>query len=85
MRQITIEEQRSILKVLVHNQFWADMMCMDTVCYGGNVELYRDQREYAKAVIGAFPKDVRDAYDAELRKVKADALRAQADEIENQS
>jgi hypothetical protein len=82
MRQMTIDEQREILGKLVHSRFWADMMCMDAVCYGGNVEGYRDQREYAKQVIEAFPKDIRDAYDAELRRVKADKLRADADAIE---
>jgi hypothetical protein len=79
---MTIAEQRKVLGKLAHSKFWADMMCMDAVCYGGDVEGYRDQREYAKKVIDAFPKDIIDAYNAELRKAEADKLRARADEIE---
>lgn len=82
MRQMTIDEQRTVLGKLAHAKFWADMMCMDAVCYGGDVEGYRDQREYAQKVIDAFPQDIRDAYQTELRKAKADAMRAKADAIE---
>jgi len=82
MRQMTIDEQREVLGKLAHSKFWADMMCMDAICYGGDVEGYRDQREYAQKVIDAFPKDIRDAYTAEQRKAEADKLRAKADAIE---
>jgi hypothetical protein len=82
MRQMTIDEQREVLGKLAHSKFWADMMCMDAVCYGGNIEGYRDQREYAQKVIDAFPKDIRDAYTAEMRRTEADKLRAKADAIE---
>lgn len=82
MRLMTIDEQREVLRCLVSAEFWADMSRIDSICYGGNARQFGEQREYAARVIGAFPKDIRDAYDAELRKAKADVLRSKADAIE---
>ena len=82
MRQITPDEQLAILKELSRSRFWADMMVSDAICYGGDLIGYRDQREYARRVIEAFPKDVLEEYRIELRREKANELRAQAEAIE---
>jgi hypothetical protein len=85
MRQMTIDEQRVLIKQLHHAEFWSDMMKIDSICYGGDAELisYRDQNSYAKEVIAAFPKDILEDYVKEVRKAEADKLRIKADNIEN--
>ena len=84
MRRMTLAEQQKVMEALAHNRHAADMMCFDSICYGGvkEVENYRDQREYVSAVIKAFPADILKAYDAGLRKQKADELRKKADAVE---
>jgi hypothetical protein len=82
MRQITIEEQRKILDVLHHEAFWSGMMKMDAICYGGPIEKLGEAERYIHRVIEAFPKDVLESYNKELKKAQADKLRAQADELE---
>lgn len=82
MRLLTLDEQREILRCLSRAHFWADMMVIDCICYGGDVRKYGDQKEYAAMVIGAFPKDIREAFIAEQNKVRADELRKKADAIE---
>lgn len=82
MRALTVAETRKVLTALAHNRQGADMMLFDSICYGGQLEEYRDAKQYVERVIEAFPKDVRKAYDAELRKEQADELRAKADRVE---
>lgn len=82
MRRMTVDEQRRVLSTLARNRNGADMMVFDAVCYGGQLEEYRDARDHIDRVIKAFPADIRKAYDAELRKTRADRLRAEADKIE---
>lgn len=79
---MTIEEQQKVLAALARNRAGADMMLCDAICYGGQLEQYRDAKNYIERVIEAFPPDIRQAYDADLRKSKADKMRAQADRIE---
>ena len=82
MRQITIEEQREILKVLARQWSAVDFVKFDAICYGGPVEKLGEAERYIRRVIDAFPKDVLKAYDQELKKAEADKLRAQADALE---
>lgn len=82
MRQMTVDEQAKVLAALAQNREGADMMLFDSICYGGQIEEYRDAKEYIERVIKAFPADIRKAYDAGLRKKEADKLRRQADAIE---
>ena len=84
MRQMTIEEQISVIAALKHAEFWADMMVMDNVCYGNERGVRRcvEERTYARKVIEAFPIDILEGFVALKRKEAADALRAKADAIE---
>lgn len=82
MRLMTEEEQRKLLATLAHNWHAADFMTFDCVCYGGPLEQYRDAREYIDKCIKAVPADIRKQFDAEIRKAKANKLRAKADRIE---
>ncbi len=81
MRRMTTKEQRHALSVLSREHFNADMMLLDAICYGGQLEEFRDTKKYIERVIEAFPADIRKTYDA-LRKEKADKLRQEADAIE---
>lgn len=83
MRQMNIEEQTKVLKALARNRSGAEMMLFDSICYGGQLEEYRDAKEHIEQVIEAFPEDIRKDYDQSLRKSQADKLREQADRIEN--
>lgn len=82
MRTMNEAEQRKVLSALATNRFGADMMLFDSICYGGQLEEYRDAKSYLDRVIQAFPADIRKAYDAEQRKAEADKLRSEADRIE---
>lgn len=82
MRTMTENEQRKLLKVLGRERFGADMMLFDAICYGGQLEEYRDAKNHIERVIKAVPADIRKAFDAEGRRAEADKLRAQADAIE---
>lgn len=82
MRTMTEDEQRKVLKTLARNRHDADMMLFDAICYGGQLEEYRDARDYVERVIKAFPADIRKTYDIELRKAEANELRRKADLIE---
>lgn len=83
MRTMTEAEQTKLLKTLAQHRFAADMMTFDAICYGGQLEQYRDARNHIEACIKAIPEDIRNAYDASLRKSEADKLRAKADALEN--
>lgn len=82
MRRLTIEEQRHILDVLVHQHFGAGMMEMDSICYGGPVEDFAEAERHLRRAINAFPGDILNEYHKEIRKQQADKLRAEADAIE---
>lgn len=82
MRQMTLDEQRKVLHAITHAHFGAGMMYADAICYGGDAKGYRQQEEFCAEVILAFPEDIREAYNAELRKQEADKLRAKADKVE---
>lgn len=82
MRQMTTKEVQRVLDVLAKERFGADMMLFDSICYGGQLENYRDAKNHIERVIEAFPADIRKGYDAAKRKAKADAMRAEADAIE---
>lgn len=84
MRIMKLSEQTKVLDALANNHFNADAMCFDAVCYGStqSVIKYREEREYIWKVIQSFPPDIIKEYNASLRKIEADKLRAQADAIE---
>ena len=79
---LTTEQVRQVLDAVAHDKSAAEMMQCDAICYGGDVRKLSDDVRHLERILKAFPKETIDAYNAALRKDKANELRAEADKIE---
>lgn len=82
---LTDAQVQKILDALAQDKFGAEMMSMDAICYGGDCAKLGEDVRHIERILKAFPKKTIDAYNARLRKEKADKMRAEADAIERRN
>ena len=77
-------ESRTLLSVLSKEMFAAGLISADDLLYGSTKTFAKTDGEYKGLVrvMEAIPLHVRNAFNAELRKVQADKLRASAERLE---
>ncbi|NGX99139.1 MAG: hypothetical protein G4V63_29235 [Candidatus Afipia apatlaquensis] len=76
------EQVRTLLEAVARDKFGAEMMQMDAICYGGDLDKLTDDVRHIERILKAIPKPVVEGYTSLLRKEEADKLRAKADAIE---